>query len=52
MTDSVGGGRGPASLLRRLSDQFEFCVYGLGVVRREVRAYSMDTLRNRPPTWS
>ncbi len=29
--------RPPASLLRRLSDQFEFCVHGLGIVRAHVR---------------
>jgi len=33
----------PASLLRRLSDHFEYCVYGLGAVRREVRACEAES---------
>lgn len=43
--------RPPASLLRRLSDQFEFCVHGLGIVRREVRAYGLEAGKMRRPTW-
>jgi len=30
-------GRPPASLLRRLSEQYECCAYGLGMVREQVR---------------
>lgn len=33
--------RPPASLLRRLSDKFEYCVHGLGLVREEVRSCAL-----------
>jgi hypothetical protein len=40
--------RPAASLLRRLSDCFEFCVHGLGIVRQEVRTCAAETSDRRP----
>lgn len=41
-------GRPPGSVLRRLSEQYECCVQGLGLVRQEVRAGMADATRHDP----
>lgn len=41
---SADGARPPGPVLRRLSEHFELCVHGLGIVRR-----GLDALRRRRP---
>ncbi len=44
--------RPPAKLLRRLSENFEFCVYGLGLVRKGWERLSPATYRATRRFWS
>jgi len=41
----------PGSVLRRLSDQFEFCVYGLGQVRKGWERRSPDSFQRARRLW-
>ena len=38
--------RAEAPLYRRLSDQFETCVYGLNLVKRDLESFQQDYYRN------
>lgn len=49
---STDNTRPPARLLSSLSDQFEYCVYGLGLVRREWERRGPDGLNSISLIWT